>query len=60
MSRSKTYKVSASARVEQMESELATQLDALKTEITENAFFQGTNRKSYWYVLSILGISGQV
>lgn len=41
--------MSASVCVEQIESELAAQLDALRTEIAENVFLQGTTTKSYWY-----------
>ncbi|KAL2098869.1 hypothetical protein ACEWY4_005349 [Coilia grayii] len=47
MSRTRTYKLSASVRVEQMESELAAQLEALRTEIAENGFLQGATTKSY-------------
>ncbi|XP_063079958.1 uncharacterized protein si:ch73-242m19.1 [Engraulis encrasicolus] len=42
-----TYNVSASLRVQQLETELSTQLEALRTEIAENGCLQGATAKSY-------------
>lgn len=43
------YKVSSTAKVEQMEAELSVQLSALRTEIEENGPPLETPSKSYRY-----------